>query len=48
MNAYGFTWRVEGHRLIVDKPDGSTEDHHLDNQGRLVLPAGLGTAKKVP
>jgi len=43
----GFTWRLEGERLIVDKPDGSSEGHYLDNQGRLVLPAGLGTAKKV-
>jgi len=44
----GFTWRVEGNRLIVDKPDGSSEGHYLDDQGRLVLPAGLGTARKVP
>ena len=44
----GFTWRVEGDRLIVDKPDGSAEEHRLDDQGRLVLPAGLGTAKRVP
>ena len=44
----GFTWRLEGERLIVDKPDGSSEGHYLDNQGRLVLPAGLGTAKEVP
>jgi hypothetical protein len=44
----GFTWRVDGHRLIVDKPDGSSEEHHLDDRGLLVLPAGLGTARKVP
>jgi len=44
----GFTWRLEGDRLIVHKPDGSYEQHHLDDQGRLVLPAGLGTAEKVP
>ena len=44
----GFTWRVEGDRLIVDKPDGSSEDHYLDKQKRLVLPAGLGTAERVP
>ena len=44
----GFTWRIEGRRLVVDKPDGSTEGHPLDAQGRLVLPAGLGTALKVP
>ncbi len=43
----GFTWRVEDDRLIVDKPDGTSEGHHLDDQGRLVLPAGLGTARKV-
>jgi len=43
----GFTWRVEGSRLIVDKPDGTSEGHHLDEQGRLVLPAGLGTARRV-
>jgi hypothetical protein len=30
----GFTWRVEDVRLIVDKPDGSAEEHHLDDQGR--------------
>ncbi len=29
----GFTWRIEGDRLIVDKPDGSSEEHHLDEQG---------------
>ena len=44
----GFTWRVDGARLIVDKPDGSIEEHHLDAEGRLVLPAGLGTARKIP
>ena len=44
----GFTWRIEGDRLIVDKPDGSSEGHYLDSQDRLVLPAGLGTAEKVP
>jgi len=43
----GFTWRVEGDRLIVDKPDGSSEGHYLDQQGQLVLPAGLGTAERV-
>ncbi len=43
----GFTWRIDGIRLIVDKPDGSSEGHHVDQAGRLVLPAGLGTAKKV-
>ncbi|NQT40495.1 MAG: enterotoxin [Planctomycetes bacterium] len=43
----GFTWRIEDDRLIVDKPDGTSEGHHLDDQGRLVLPAGLGTARKV-
>ncbi len=44
----GFTWRIEGERLIVDKPDGSIETHYLDDQGRLVLPAVLGgTAEKV-
>jgi hypothetical protein len=44
----GFTWRVEGVRLLVDKPDGTIEAHYLNDQGRLVLPAGLGTARKVP
>ncbi len=44
----GFTWRVDGARLIVDKPDGSIEEHHLDAEGRLVLPAGLGTATRIP
>ncbi len=44
----GFTWRLAGCCLIVDKPDGGIERHELDNQGRLVLPAGLGTAQKVP
>ncbi len=44
----GFTWRIEDRRLVVDKPDGSIEEHTLDGQGRLVLPAGLGTARKVP
>jgi len=43
----GFTWRIEGDRLIVDKPDGGTEEHRLDDQGRLVLPAGLGSAERV-
>ncbi|MHC4604935.1 MAG: glycoside hydrolase domain-containing protein, partial [Planctomycetota bacterium] len=43
----GFRWRLEDHQLIVDRPDGSTEEHHLDDQGRLVLPFGLGTARKV-
>lgn len=43
----GFTWRIEGGRLIVDKPDGGIEGHYLDDQGRLVLPAGLGTARRV-
>ena len=43
----GFTWRAEGDRLIVDKPDGSAEEHHLNDRGRLVLPAGLGAARKV-
>jgi hypothetical protein len=43
----GFTWRISNTRLIVDKPDGSFEEHYLDQQGRLVLPAGLGTAQKV-
>jgi hypothetical protein len=43
----GFTWRIDADRLIVDKPDGSSEGHSLDAEGRLVLPAGLGTATKV-
>ncbi len=44
----GFTWRVAGPRLLVDKPDGSTEEHYLDDQGRLVLPPVLGgTARRV-
>jgi hypothetical protein len=43
----GFTWRIEGNGLIVDRPDGRVEGHHLDDQGRLVLPAGLGTARRV-
>jgi DNA-binding transcriptional regulator/RsmH inhibitor MraZ len=33
--------------LIVETPRGGSERHHLDNEGRLVLPAELGTAKKV-
>jgi hypothetical protein len=44
----GFKWCVEDDRLVVDKPDGSREEHRLDDRGRLVLPAGLGTARKVP
>jgi len=43
----GFTWRISGARLIVDKPDGSIEVHRLDNRGRMVLPANLGTARRV-
>ena len=44
----GFTWRRDEDRLVVDKPDGSTEEHRLDDQGRLVLPAVLGgTAQRV-
>ncbi len=31
----------------MDKPDGSAEEHYLDAKDRLVLPAGLGTAKAV-
>jgi hypothetical protein len=42
-----FTWRLEDRLLIVDLPDGSTEKHHLDDQGWLVLPFGLGTARKI-
>ncbi len=44
----GFTWRIQGDRLIVDKPDGTFEVHYLDGAGRLVLPAGLGTASRAP
>ncbi len=43
----GFTWRVQGSRLVVNRPDGTSEGHHLDDEGRLVLPAGLGTARKI-
>jgi hypothetical protein len=42
-----FTWRVSADRLIVDKPDGSAEEHYLDDRDRLVLPAGLGTAHRI-
>lgn len=44
---HGFKWHIEGTRLVVDKPDGTTEAHYLNEQGQLVLPAGLGTARKV-
>jgi len=44
----GFKWRVAGDRLLVDTPNGDIEEHGLDDQGRLVLPAVLGgTAKRV-
>ncbi len=43
----GFTWRMDGEKLLVDKPVGGVEIHRLDSKNRLVLPAGLGTAEKV-
>lgn len=43
----GFTWHIADRCLVIDKPDGGTEQHELDNEGRLILPAGLGTARKV-
>ena len=43
----GSAWRAEGDRLIVVHPNGQTESHRLKDRDHLLLPLGLGVARRV-